>query len=325
MNPDDPLREAKRKLPLLALMAQLGYGEHAKKSARCPFHSDSSASFSVFTGNDGEVHWKCFAGCGQGDVIDFLACARNLSNADACREFKRLAGITAAPAPAPQAPPRRVLRPALHVGTNAEFARLAALRCISDAGLRLASAHGLLRFGQWRDCDAWFVTDDTGQNAQVRRLDGQPWPHGCKALTLPGSRAAWPLGARHAAAFHIVLFCEGGPDFLAAHHFIAAEQRADDAAAVAMLGASLSVPSDALPHFAGKRVRFFTHADAAGRASVARWARQLSQAGARVDALALDGLHRADGSPAKDLNDLTQIHPDDFEAHPALRSLVPTP
>ena len=82
----DLLAQAKQRLPLSALMAQLGFGDRAKKSARCPFHEDSSASFSLYIGDDGEEHWKCFAGCGQGDAIDFLAKHRGLSNADACRE-----------------------------------------------------------------------------------------------------------------------------------------------------------------------------------------------------------------------------------------------
>ena len=97
----DDLQEAKSKLPLPALMALLGHGDHAKKSARCPFHKDSSASFSMFAGTDGEVHWKCFSGCGQGDAIDYLAHARNLSNADACREFKKMADLAAPRAPLP--------------------------------------------------------------------------------------------------------------------------------------------------------------------------------------------------------------------------------
>ncbi len=95
----DLLTEAKQRLPLSALMAQLGFGEHSKKSARCPFHEDSSASFSLYVGDDGEERWKCFAGCGQGDAIDFLAKHRGLSNADACREYIRLAGVTPPPAP----------------------------------------------------------------------------------------------------------------------------------------------------------------------------------------------------------------------------------
>lgn len=97
MRTTDDLAEAKRLLPLPALMALLGHGDRAKKSARCPFHEDSSASFSIFAGTEGEPRWKCFAGCGQGDAIDYLALARNLSNADACREFKRLAGIESPP------------------------------------------------------------------------------------------------------------------------------------------------------------------------------------------------------------------------------------
>ena len=93
MSQNNNLDEAKRRLPLPALMALLGYGDHAKKSAHCPFHEDSSASFSLYVGDDGEERWKCFAGCGQGDAIDFLAKHRGLSNADACREYIRLAGL----------------------------------------------------------------------------------------------------------------------------------------------------------------------------------------------------------------------------------------
>ena len=108
---DNLLAQAKQSLPLSALMAQFGFGDRAKKSARCPFHEDSSASFSLYVGDDGEERWKCFAGCGQGDAIDFLAKHRGLSNADACREYLRLAGVTPPPAspasspPAPAAPP----------------------------------------------------------------------------------------------------------------------------------------------------------------------------------------------------------------------------
>ena len=40
--------------------------------------------------------WKCHAGCGGGDEADWLAKLRGLSNADACREYIRLAGVTAA-------------------------------------------------------------------------------------------------------------------------------------------------------------------------------------------------------------------------------------
>lgn len=37
---------------------------------RCPFHDDRNASLSVRL--DGERgHWRCFAGCGHGDLVSF--------------------------------------------------------------------------------------------------------------------------------------------------------------------------------------------------------------------------------------------------------------
>lgn len=37
---------------------------------RCPFHDDKHPSFTVYTDSN---RWKCWAGCGQGDVIDLVA------------------------------------------------------------------------------------------------------------------------------------------------------------------------------------------------------------------------------------------------------------
>lgn len=38
--------------------------------ARCPFHDDNSASLSVHLMNP-RGGWKCFAGCGGGDLVSF--------------------------------------------------------------------------------------------------------------------------------------------------------------------------------------------------------------------------------------------------------------
>lgn len=48
--------------------------EHEGKSGqwlifRCPFHSDDEPSFGVHVGGQ---HWKCFAGCGSGDIYDYI-------------------------------------------------------------------------------------------------------------------------------------------------------------------------------------------------------------------------------------------------------------
>lgn len=78
-----------------------------------------------------------------------------------------------------------------------------------------------------------------------------------------------------------------------------------------MLGASNRIPTDALPHFAGKRVRLYPHADAsgAGHNAAVRWTWQLEKGGtAFVDAFRFDGLSLPDGSPVNDLNDAARMH-----------------
>ncbi len=91
MRPD--IQEAKQLLPLAALMAELGYGDRAKKSARCPFHDDHNPSFGIFE-KDGHWFFKCHAGCGAGDEIDFIQKALNIDKSAAIRHYKELAGVS---------------------------------------------------------------------------------------------------------------------------------------------------------------------------------------------------------------------------------------
>jgi hypothetical protein len=91
MNND--IQEAKRLLPLPQLMERLGFFDHAKKSARCPFHQpDKHPSFSVFQ-KDGQWFFKCFTGCGEGDEINFLATVKGIDNKEAAKEFLCMAGV----------------------------------------------------------------------------------------------------------------------------------------------------------------------------------------------------------------------------------------
>ena len=161
-----------------------------------------------------------------------------------------------------------------------------------------------------KDLPAWIITDAARVNAQARRMDGQQWEHiGAKAWTLPGSWASWPIGITEAQPFPAIALCEGGPDFLAAHYLAFWEQashpskRDVSCVPVAMLGASQRIHADALPLFAGKRVRIFGHDDEAGRGAVERWAAQLASVGADVDAFSFAGLVQVDGRPVNDLND----------------------
>jgi hypothetical protein len=85
--------EAKGRLPLPELLSRLGLGEHAKKSAHCPFHDDGHKSFSVFRGDDGFWHWKCHACCGDGDEIMFLSKLKEVSLTRAMNLFLDMAGF----------------------------------------------------------------------------------------------------------------------------------------------------------------------------------------------------------------------------------------
>lgn len=88
----ESLREAKLRLPLPELMQRLGLGDRSKASARCPFHEDKNPSFGIFQ-NEGRWAWKCHAGCGGGDEIDFLAKREGLVLATAIQRFKEMAGV----------------------------------------------------------------------------------------------------------------------------------------------------------------------------------------------------------------------------------------
>ena len=162
--------------------------------------------------------------------------------------------------------------------------------------------------------------------AQIRRLDGQQFRRrdgtSVKALTARGSCASWPIGAADLGDAERLVICEGGGDFLAAYHFAVAEETLGTTRPVGMLGAAQKFAPEALARFAGKRVRIFPHLDTAGAGAALRWESQLRSV--KIDAHCFDlaGLRRADGAALKDLNDLTHISADDFDANRELWSLT---
>ena len=308
------LADAKARLNIRGLWQHFGFDGEPKASCRAPWREDHKASFSVKA--DGSL-WNDYATGEAGDAVDFFQRASGLPQKAACRKFIELAGGHSAPAPRAAKPEPKPVdvksRPVFrdfHKGTPADFAQLAQLRGIGREGLEFASERGLLWFATLKDCPAWIMTDSARVNAQARRLDGQQWAHvQAKAWTLPGSWAAWPIGITEARSFPAIALVEGGSDFLAGHFLALCEQathhrkRDVQCVPVAMLGASLRIHPDALPMFAGKRVRIFGHDDEAGRGAVERWAGQLAAVGAEVDAFNFAGLVQVDGKRVKDLND----------------------
>jgi hypothetical protein len=317
---------------------------------RCPAsrnhkHGDRSPSLKVFIGTDGWVAFKCWsADCTRDEVL--AAAGLKVRDLGPDRPFQtRQAQVprnrpTAAPAalPARSTPPdlekaaQRALWPRLMVPEVHVVKLLADRRGIQFEGLELAVTRGILRVCYHDDSTtmetlpSWVVTDDSRCSAQARPFTRSTWhgPDGPKALSLPGSVGKWPIGAAAIKPeHHSILFCEGGPDLLAAHAFIWAEGREHDAAAVAMLGASSPIANEALELFRGRRVRFVVHADTAGAKGLARWGPQLRGIAASRDSICFKGLHRADGEYVKDLNDALLVDADTFENARILWGLVP--
>lgn len=319
---------AKERLTIREIGAQLFPGWKPAKSCRCPWRADRNPSFSVT--ENGQLFHDFASGEG-GDAVKFLALAKGIRESEAAREFIALAGVRTggesaplAPLPVrhsePEKPREKPELPAMDEGTAAEHRQLAGLRGLSIEAIRLALGRGLLRFFDSRERRAWIVTDPDRWAAQARRLDGGRWKRLTgqpKAWTLAGSRASWPVGFADAVTRARVALVEGGPDMLAALHHAWASGCEEGTGVVAMIGASCKIPAECLPAFAGKRVRVFVHADAAGMKAARRWAAQLAEAGARVDGFSFDGMTKADGQPVKDLNDMAAIGPDSWEEHRA--------
>lgn len=309
-------------------------------SLRCPAHDDRNPSLSIQPPDPkGWLRVHCFAGCTREAILATVGLG--LADIGPPRPGRPAIAQKAprpAPAPRPAAPildddeakrAKRAAWPDFQPPTPGDLDALADLRGITRDGLRLAVKRGLLgMLPDFKGHRAWVVFDASRNAAQARRLDGQPWPTpdggNVKASSLPGTRAGWPVGLDAIGPQHgAILLLEGGPDLLAAHVFLAAENREDNAAAVAMLGATARIAPDALDAFKGRRVRIVAHADAPGQEAAQRWGQQLDPLAARLDVVTLGTLRRRDGAPCKDLNDALHVDADAFEQARILHALTP--
>ena len=213
----------------------------------------------------------------------------------------------------------------LRFGSESEMQRLSDLRNLPLEGLKLAEERGFLRFARIRDHISWVLTDSSRKNIQARRLDGAPWEHlpsFPKAYTLPKSQASWPLGADKIAQYQKVALVEGGPDALAAHACIAIEEK-PEVGVLAVMGAANMIPQEVLISLKGKPVRIFGHNDASGQRAAQKWKNQLHSVSCSVSTVVFSKAKQLNGNPVKDLCDLWNIGPDDFEAYDALREVLP--
>jgi len=326
------IHELKRALPLPALIEQLGVSAHVEKSMFCPFHENKlTKAFSVYRNTKGEWKWKCHAGCGGGDEVDFVERFHGISRKEAIERFQQLSGLrngymppitTRTPeTPSNQRLPFVKMPDDVHHGSDKDLEAVAKIRRVSVEGVAMMQKHGVLLFGTVCRERCWLITDASGQCVEARRLDGRNFPafpggSERKAHTLRGSSKGWPVGVmlrdRRHEAFSRILLHEGSGDIVAGYHLIhAAGQQGFNWLPVAMLGASTHIHPIALQFMTGKSIRIVPHVDDSGGRGAKRWAQQLMGAGCDVTGFNLACLRKSDGSKVKDLNDCTDIHSED--------------
>jgi hypothetical protein len=77
-------------------------------------------------------------------------------------------------------------------------------------------------------------------------MDRTLWEHNrCKAYTLSGSQASWPIGILESSLYPAIALTEGVPDFLSAFHLALAFGVDALLAPVCMSGARVSIPGAA--------------------------------------------------------------------------------
>lgn len=312
----------KQRLTIPMIGRELFPGWECVKNPCCsPFVEQRTGSFSV--SRDGTKFNDFSNPDHKGDVIDFYRIAKGL---DARTAFKDLAarvdGQTFTPiirAPSPVRDEKVITaHPTLRIPSITEIRKISHLRSIAPEALQIAVDRGLLWTATsiWQACETFILTDSRRINYRIRRLDGQKFSEDRKALCIKGSQASWPIGLPEAAAFPCIALCEGEGDTLAAFgHALACGTEAS-VAPVCMSGASNRIPSDALPLFAGKRVRIFVQADRAGEDAWNLWRGQLDEFAEKIDGFDFGGYTmEPDGTTVTDLNDALKIDVDCWERH----------
>jgi hypothetical protein len=151
----------------------LGSARGAEIKALCPFHPDHTPSLSV---NLEKAVYICRAGCSGGDAVNFFALRRNISDADAIDEIRKLLAI-------PSSGPRRAA-----ISAAASDTRTIRYRVCNAAG-ELKATH--------------VRTEDP----DGKKVGGMPWePKGVKTAELPLYGSERLATADHEAT---VIVCEG--------------------------------------------------------------------------------------------------------------------
>jgi hypothetical protein len=273
----DHLHRITHELDVRAVCALYGVHLDASDMALCPFHSENTASFVYFVGDDEKRRLHCH-GCGwSGDVIDFVRAKGGLSYPAAMAECKRLldSGLEAPPAEDVEAPD--------FSGTVAE-ARVAAAADAGPIREMLASRNSPIDL-------AWLLTEFrlgvAGSEILMPHFAaGEDQPHAVKRRLANGEKRS-AKGGRLSQLYGVwrdkntkdVVLVEGESDTWTVawdYH----RQRVD------VFGLPRGVGSSIEPHWLerlrGRRVTLMFDPDHAGRLGLLRWAAALHEVAAEL-------------------------------------------
>ncbi len=314
---DDRLERLRAQCPMPQLLHALKLGKYARRSCESPLRNDQHPSWGIYQRGD-RWYWKDHGTGDHGDEINLLA---QLNNLDSRKDFRQLLdlyeqaaqGTVKADFVEPlfsevRTPPSfSGVRPT----TEDLLKQLALDRGFQLDALRWASDRGVLVFGEFLNYPVYGVTDSSQKSLEWRRMGRQLFPRygrlpERKSHSVRGSCKRWPLGIPEARDATLILLCEGGPDFLAAHQIIVNEGKRETVAPVTMLSASVMMDSNVLDQFRGKRVRIVPHQDKAGIKAASNWSTQLRALGLAVDFVDLASASGSDS--VKDLADYLEFH-----------------
>jgi hypothetical protein len=324
-----PSREAidlaKERLSIPTLWRWLDLPGEPKTSCLSPFRDERHPSFSIY---DRGRRAKDHATGENFDGPSFLAKARDLTIEQALKIFVALArGESSLSACYDQTSYGKkageVTRPKPNLSkfrmpTTQEIRAIARDRQLDLAALAITKQLGCLKTGNVCGYLSWLLTDPAGWNGEGRRFGRLTYPahrelRERKAHTIRNSSKSWPVGlgvdqvlVREAS---LIIVVEGGPDLLAAWHFIYRAKRRD-VLPIAILGRAVhKLHIDALQLLKGKRIKFLPHIDSddGSGQQIRLIAHQLRKVDCQVTYFDLTGLRTRSGKPVKDLNDLVRL------------------
>lgn len=269
----------------------LGLQGEPKASCRSPFREERSPSFTIY---DNGTRWKDHGEQIGGDVVEFIKHGLG-SDHKAVREWlqERL-GYTEAPPSSRKDPTstKAIQYPsAFAESTEARLAAMAEAKELQIETVNFLSHHAMLRFLTIRGAECYVVTDGQNKNAEIRRLDAQPFFNGKKAYPLTGVDKSWLIGADYLSEQPEanVLLVEGATDFLTAWDIATAyaHHKGGKKASwvpLALLGASCkAIHAECLKILQGRHVRLVPDGDDAGDKMREHWTACLAANGSSVD------------------------------------------